>query len=267
MRCKKCGAQLSDNSRFCVYCGTEVTKINTGNVANQSMGTVNQRSYHSQPQQPNNWNVRQQASNQPNSWNVQQQTPNQQNNWNMQQIPNQQNNWNVQQNNMNGNASVPMAWHRFVVYVQYILILLVVLANAVGYFSGIIYAKSSNGLTDGIDPFEVAHLVYGFYPQLRTLDIIMGIAMIGLGVYCLWVRMRMVKFKVNAWKHYCLFCICSMVVNIIYHIASTTIVSNAMGGSYLSDDVSVYVIEFIGMIVYLVLNVIYYKKRAHLFVN
>jgi len=120
------------------------------------------------------------------------------------------------------------------------------------YFTGAHYRSAG---TD-IDP----EFVYSFFPGLKQTDYITGALMIGLAVFAIVVRMKLAGFKQGAPKMYLVFLAVSIVVSVGYLIAVSGIVGET---TFDSNTIG----QIVGSGVMIVVNYIYFKNRAHLFVN
>ena len=103
--------------------------------------------------------------------------------------------------------------------------------------------------------------VYAYYGQgLHILDIVMGILMIGIAVFAIFVRFQLAGYKKQGPKTLLVLYVINLVVSLGYSLAVGAITSvNVMD----SSSVGGLVISAVMIIV----NYFYFKKRAHLFCN
>lgn len=144
----------------------------------------------------------------------------------------------------------PMNWFKFIIYVQLFLSAALNLINAIGAFNGSHYDGS-------------ADLVYGFFPGQKTNDMIYGVCLLILVALAIYARFRLAGFKRNGPTMYYLFCGLSLVFALLYLILS----ANTLGVSITDVMTASTTGTLIGMIVLLVINLVYFGKRKHLFVN
>ena len=153
------------------------------------------------------------------------------------------------------NAGLPMNWHKFLVYF--------------GLWAGAAFNLLSAILTlTGAQYGEYSELVYAFIPGLKIADVVYGIVLIGIAVLGFITAFQLLKLKRGAPKLLTLLFILSAVASLLYVAAEVIILLNY--GADLSDMVSTMAttLSSLGISVFMIIaNSIYYKKRAHLFVN
>ena len=155
----------------------------------------------------------------------------------------------------------PMKWYKFLIYFALFAGSALNLINGIMYFIGGQYNSKA-----------AAEFYWALLPSLKAWDIIMGILCLAFAAYGIYVRFALAKFKKNAPLHLYTLYIAVNVASIIYRIAVYSIVLNGFS-SYLGASVdSSAIIITVAIIaiftaVLVVLNGIYFKKRAHLFVN
>lgn len=142
---------------------------------------------------------------------------------------------------------MPMKWYKFVIYVQLFLSLLSALGTAMNFFMGIQYG-------------EYAEHVYAYYGGLKAIDILMGVLCLGQVVLVIAARQSLAHFRKNGPNLYYAVWGYSIVSNIVHIIGLV-----AVGAA--GEGMSAIVGQIIGAAIMLVLNVMYFKKRMHLFVN
>ena len=136
-----------------------------------------------------------------------------------------------------------MKWFKFVIYFQLFLSALVNIINGFRISTG---------------------LHYGVTSRLKMLDVCIGICIVVLGVLALITRFMLSGYKKCGPSMYIGLLIANIVIGFIYIAAFYFIVSSV------SPDVSISGDTFITLetnMTLLVLNIIYFKKRKHLFVN
>ena len=146
-------------------------------------------------------------------------------------------------------AEHPMKWHKFLMVTMIIGAVLTAM-NGLSAISGMAYTNQ------GLD----VNAVYSAYPGMRSTDMLFGFAAICIGVYQLYVRNQLNRFRRNAPDKLKVLYIASLAYNVIYlYIVSTMLNVNAFDISSLGMIGST-VASFI-------INTIYYSRRADLFVN
>ena len=271
MICGKCRAQIPDNSPVCPYCGAQQAQPTYRQPYAQQgyqqptyqqpdypqqnyqqptyRQPVNPQQGYQQPAYPQQQTYRQQ----PYPQQTYQQPVYQQQNY--QQPYGQQGYQQPYRQSSLQNAGLPMNWHKFLVYF--------------GLWAGAAFNLLSAILTlTGAQYGEYSELVYAFIPGLKIADVVYGIVLIGIAVLGFITAFQLLKLKRGAPKLLTLLFILSAVASLLYVAAEVIILLNY--GADLSDMVSTMAttLSSLGISVFMIIaNSIYYKKRAHLFVN
>ncbi len=150
---------------------------------------------------------------------------------------------------------LPMNWYKFLIYFA-------LFAGAVlNLISGIMQLTGAQ--YDG-----AAELVYAYFGSLKVIDILFGLATIGAAIYGVYVRFELAKLKKGAPQKLTILYILVVAISVIYLIAVAVVLSSANTGIGLGDLMSPSVIgSLIGSAAMIVINKIYFDKRASLFVN
>ena len=156
-----------------------------------------------------------------------------------------------------------MKWHKFLVGFALWFGGVINIINGISMFTG---AQYNREMGEG-----AAKIVYDAFPELKTVDVIYGILLIALGIFAFVTAYRLLYKLKGSPKLLLIRYAASAAVGIIYIIAAASILgkfSNAYGAEI--DYAEVFleaVFTAIISVLLIVLNRIYYKKRAHLFVN
>lgn len=252
MVCSNCGNQIQEGEQFCTMCGSPVTSAGQYNQMNYEQPQNAQQNAYGQPQNTQQ-NVYGQAQyTQQNAYGQSQYT--QQNVYGQPQNG-QQNAYQrlMQQNTYAApvnNTALGMKWFKFIIWVQLFL-------NAIlNVREGII------GLT-GAQYDGMAERVYRFYENLKIYDTIYGVAVILLAAYAIWVRFKLSGFKKDGPMMYFICLGANIVIPLIYVALASGEIGVSMG-DVLSNGSST---TIVGSIIMLVVNIVYFKNRKHLFVN
>ena len=143
----------------------------------------------------------------------------------------------------------PMKWFKFLIYFGLFVGAIANAAFGVLYLTGFIYDISSG--EEGVH-----ELVYAFFSNLKTVDVVFGVLFIALAVFGIYTRFRLAGYKKNGPA--CL--IATYAASAIISFAYMLIVCIILGDFSDSDFGSI--VTSIAMIV---LNYIYFKKRKSLF--
>jgi hypothetical protein len=139
----------------------------------------------------------------------------------------------------------PMKWYKFVIYFQLILGPLMLLSTAVQQMTGIVYGES-------------ADLVYATFPQLKTVDIIYGVILLGIAAFALYVRHTLTEYYENAPKLLIIYYLAQPAVALLYSLYVSSIVPTM--------DMSVAYPSIIIGIVLSIVTYVYFSKREELFI-
>ncbi len=152
--------------------------------------------------------------------------------------------------------ALPMKWFKFVIYFT-------LWAGAIlNFMSGIM---ALTGMQYETEYEDVADLVYAMFDGLKTADMVYGFLMIALAVFMIYTRFRLAGFYKNGPSLFVSTYVVALVINISYFFAVM-----AICGSELGDTTSVtsnLYISTLTSIFMIVVNIIYFKKRKHLFVK
>ncbi len=106
---------------------------------------------------------------------------------------------------------------------------------------------------------------YFFYGELRWLGILFAVIWLAIAAYTIYIRFRLAKFRKGAPKQYIIYEIVNQAVFLIFSLAGEF----AMGQSdmMIASMIGGVIGSVLGGFVYIYPNIIYFKKRDHLFVN
>ena len=161
-----------------------------------------------------------------------------------------------------GYDAYPMKWHRFLM-VMMIIVGIGAIISGVGYLTGFVYTAvtDSTGST-----LITAEELYREFPGLKGWDIAYGIAIIGVGVYEIFVRNQLHAFRKNALKLLLLLYAGTLAVNIIYVIGAASALGYSVG-DFLRDVDASSKAQIFRPVLFALINGVYYNKRRTLFVN
>jgi hypothetical protein len=268
MICKYCGNVLPDNAAFCSYCGgaQDMPQQNTYPYSYQQ-GQQQAPQYYGNPNMPQQnaySNSYQQGQQQAQQYygnpNTQQQTAQSQYYANSNMPYN--NTYNHPANSQGFNmASAPykeqeqgMKWFKFIIWVQLFATALVDLYNGYQYLTGALYNSSDHKMSD---------VVYNLYSGLKQCDMLFGVIFIIMAVYAIIVRFMLAGFKKNGPTLYFILIAMAIVIQMAY----TTIVSMITKVNLFVSQTSSPIVVIMVDIILLIVNIIYFGKRKHKFVN
>ena len=143
-----------------------------------------------------------------------------------------------------------MKWFKFIIYFGLFAGALVNFLSGFSLLTGSIYEGD-------------AELVYAFFDELESIDTLVGIALIALAAFGVFVRFRLSGFYQNGPALLNATYIAAIVISIVYLMG----VSSVLGDFAEGMDFSSYISSVVSSIAMVIINTIYFKKRKHLFVN
>ena len=244
MFCKNCGNQIPDSSKFCTHCGAQ---IEFSTQENEQQTNADQQPYgqpqqpYGQPQQP--YGQQQQPYGQPQQPYGQPQQP-----YGQQQYGYSQPMY------YDEYSGFPMKWHKFLVYFAL-------------WFGAVL--NFINGVTDiiGAPIIGSEDSVLSAVSGLRTLNVIYGIGLLAMGVIGVITALKLKGLKVGAPKWLTILYVVDGALSIVFVIATALLIRSAGFDLSVASVASNALGTIIGSVVMIILNSIYYKKRAALFVN
>ena len=235
MFCKYCGKQLADGTLFCPSCG---------NRLDPPQETPSQNPY-TPPQQP--------ASSQPQSGYSGQQPGGYTPSGSGYTPPTGGYTPGGYQSPQTGPSygALPMNWYKFLIYFALFASCVINAITGIGLMTGMIYGEASS-------------YVYAIFGGLRVVDLLIGAVMICVAVLAIIVRQKLAQFRKDGPSYLMILYAVNMAATILYLILATMVV-----GEWLlsSEIVGQYMASTAVSIVMMVVNNIYFKKRASLFVN
>lgn len=153
---------------------------------------------------------------------------------------------------VNIQPALGMGWFKLLIYFGLWAGALLNFGTAISLLTGSVYGEK-----------EVVELVYAVFPDLKPVDLIVGISLIALAIWGIITRFRLSGYHKNGLL--CLNCTyaAGAIINLGYLLAAGSIVSfDVLGDSITSSITSVVV-----SIVMIIVNTVYFGKRKHLFVN
>ena len=152
-----------------------------------------------------------------------------------------------------GESTLSMGWHKFLINFALWAGAVLNAINAFQMLSGSQYG------TDG-----EAELVYAMFKDLKTLDMGCGILLLALAIFGIYTRFQLSGFKKKGPTMLTVLYAGVFIFDLVYIIGCTSILP-AYVMEYV-DFTSVYG-AMAGSFAIMCVNISYFKKRAHLFVN
>ncbi len=156
-------------------------------------------------------------------------------------------------NNSIQDAGLSMKWYKFLICFWLFLNALTRLANGIfcliGNNSGVLSELLSE---DGL-----------FTGKYRAIDIVYGIICIIMSFTAIYVRSKLANFKYDAPRIYIIYDIISSGIYFLYTLLIMIILEKAGIASVIGEVIG----TVVGESLFVYLNIIYFKKRKHLFVN
>ena len=149
---------------------------------------------------------------------------------------------------------MPMKWFKFVIYFQLIVGPIINIISGLMTMTGSIYDMQNSS----------SDFVYSVFPSLSTLDKIYGVVLIIVSIIGFVARQKLAKFCTDGPKWYFTFLGTSLGAIIFYTVGSLSIYGQYLSGSEVNGQTYG---QIIGFVLLIVLNIVYFNKRKHLFVN
>lgn len=147
---------------------------------------------------------------------------------------------------------MPMKWYKFLIYFA-------LFAGAViNGIQGILLVTGK--YYDVIAGNGASALVYMFYGSLRFIDIIFGLALIGVAVIAVMTRQKLAGYSADGPKMLMTYYVLSTAVSVVYALLASIVT----GQNFFSGSV---LLSLVISIVMIFINKVYFEKRAHLFNN
>lgn len=232
MYCSKCGKQIKDDSKFCQFCGAQISSV-VPPFVQPNKNIIPPPIPKPMVQQ----NTQQEYAN---TGSVQTYEYDQQ----FYSYDQQAYDYNQQGYTQLYEQQLPMNWYKFVIWVQLFLSAAVFAITGFLYVTGLRYGKNS--------------IIYDWYPGARIVDILLGIVYLLMAPMAVFVRQQLVQFKKNSTflllGYYCL----QIPVNIVYAFLYTLILgANCFNASFFGT--------IIGTGILVALSYVYFDKRKAYF--
>lgn len=114
---------------------------------------------------------------------------------------------------------------------------------------------------------ELWEMDYYFGGNFRWLGILFGVIWIITAAVQIYLRFELAKFKKNAPKKYIIFEIVDAVLYLAYNLVGGIISAGSDRGAIIGVTVGSIIGASLGAIAYIYPNIIYFRKRNHLFIN
>lgn len=149
-----------------------------------------------------------------------------------------------------GHIKPGLCWYKFIIYIQLIVTPFTSLGYAALIFTGLIYKESRD-------------VVYAMFPNIKSINWIYAVLLLGAGVFALYVRQELAHFKKNAPAKYLLFSIIPLVLSLGYSLVVFLFFSAYAAGVMVSESIT----NWIVILIMVICNCIYFSHRAYLFIN
>lgn len=146
-----------------------------------------------------------------------------------------------------------MKWFKFLIYFQLFMASLVSLLTGVFLFTGKIYTGASA---------EEVELLYMYFPNLKIFNLCMGVVYVVLCILYLITRFMLSGYR----KAGPAMLIAMYVGSFLISVLLVLITLQFVGGVVYEINVTT-IASIITSIIMIVCNIIYFKKRKHLFIN
>ena len=149
---------------------------------------------------------------------------------------------------------MPMKWYKFLAF----------FALWAGAFINLAYGFRYLGENAFGNSFA-SELIFEAYPKMKGVMVVCGLATIATAALNVWTAINLIKYKKAAPKLVVLNYVAGAVVNIYYLVATASIVAPELVAE--SNIILTATFSVILAIVFSIINIVYFKKRKHLFEN
>ncbi len=149
---------------------------------------------------------------------------------------------------------MPMKWFKFIIYFSL-------------FASAVLNVITGITTLTGAQYQGVKNMVYLYFKDLKTADTLYGVVLLGLAAFAIFARFRLSGYRKNGPAMLNVVYIANSASALIYSIIAQAIVNNTPLGAGIELDLTSAIASIVTSIVMVVINTIYFKKRAHLFVN
>ena len=228
MFCSSCNAQLSDEAIYCPYCGTRVSFDVSEDKTEKTI------SFSNDDNGTDHVSVGVESNANQGDY--------------------------MTETDTSKESLLPMGWFKFLIYFSLGAGAVGSIFTAISYFTGLVYISE--------DGTVIADVVYSVFPSLLPIDMICAVYYLAMAVFMVVTRFSLARFKRRGPG----FVVSVYVAQAIFGVIYTVAVLFALEGSGIVDvsgivDTSSTVLTFATNVVMAVVNRIYFKKRAALFVN
>ena len=157
-------------------------------------------------------------------------------------------------NLVQGTNDPGMKWFNFIIWIQLFLTALLGLINGIRLISGGVYGKNASA-------------VYNTFGGLKVLDVIVGILFLLIAVAAVFVRFQLAGFKMNAPRLYLILLITIVSVTLVYYVIAGIILTKDSRLSFSDILEPSTVVSMATSLVLVFVNMVYFEKRKHLFIN
>ena len=149
--------------------------------------------------------------------------------------------------------SLGMKWFKFLIYFQLFMACIVSIGTGIMLVTGKIYTTLSTMEVD---------LLYMYFPGLKTFNVCMGVVYCILGIIYLVTRFMLSGYKKAGPPMLIAIYVGSLLISIIQVVITIQIVSGTIESVSITTIASV-----LTSIIMIICNIVYFRKRKHLFIN
>ena len=150
----------------------------------------------------------------------------------------------------NAHTDMPMKWHKFLIYFSLWAGAVICALNGLQLLTGTVYG-----------PNNESEAVYVHFPALKSVDMVFGVIMIAIAVFLIYTRFQLARFREGAPNKLTIAYLLQLAAFLGYGIVISGIVHMSFS-DVINSQTSASIVSSIVMIV---VNRVYYNKRAHLF--
>ncbi len=153
---------------------------------------------------------------------------------------------------VNSANTMPMKWYKWLIYLILFLSALSNAVSAITVFTGSHYGSQEN-----------TAMVYAFFKNLKTIDMLYAIVLIVLAVIAIMTRMKLAGYKADGPKFLLILYAGSLISSVAYLVLVSSVCQLPLE-QFIDSSTITSIVTQLAMIF---INKTYFDKRSHLFTN
>lgn len=148
--------------------------------------------------------------------------------------------------------TMPMKWYKWLIYFLLFVAALSNAGSAISVFSGSHYGSKQD-----------TAMVYAFFKNLKTIDLLYAIVLVVLAVVAIMARMKLAGYKKDGPKFLLMLYAGALISSVVYLVLVASVCQLPLEQFMNTSAVT----QLIVQLAMIFINKTYFDKRAHLFIN